>query len=266
MPTGQSIEKSIAVIPFKNLSDDKENQYFVDGIMDEIRNKLSKIKKLRVISRTSVEQYRNTKKSIGEIGKELGVAYILEGSAQKYGDQIKLLLELIHTETENQIWSGDYTRSYQRNFALQSEIATAIAAGLQAKLSPLENELINNVPEPNLDAYDFYLRGKQFLLEYGRTGDEKNSYSTRSMFHRALNIDSRFARAWVGLGMEYQGRNWNAPEYLKDNYLDSVLNYCNRAISLDPNLAEAYKTRGEYYFSRNKFQSATADAEEAIAS
>lgn len=257
-------EKSIAVLPFTNMSNDKENRYFAEGMMDEILNRLSKIKEFKVISRTSVEQYRDTKKTTGEIAKELGVAYILEGSAQKYGDQIKVLVQLIHGETGYHEWSGDYIKTYKEVFALHADIANNIANELQAKLSPQENELINKAATANLEAYDFYLRGREYINKYRSNKDERDLGNARTLFQKALEVDPEFAWAWAGLGLEYNERNWNAAEFLKEDYLDSVLYYCNKALSLDANLSDAYWIRGRYYQNRGKYDNAIADEEKAI--
>ena len=257
-------EKSIAVIPFKNLSEEKANQYFADGMMDEILNKLSKIQDLKVIARTSVEQYRDTKKSIREIAKELGVNYILEGSAQKYGDQIKVIAQLIFAETEDHVWADDYTKTFKEVFAVQTEIANKIVDGLQAKLSPLENELVNKAATANIEAYDFYLRGREYITSYESNSNEEDLTHARDMFLKALHIDRNFAQAWVGLGLEYQQRNQNSPEFFEKGFLDSVLFFCNKAISIDANLADAYEMRGRYYMDRKNNDKAIEDAQKAI--
>ncbi len=257
-------EKSIAVIPFKNLSDEKSNQYFADGMMDEILNKLSKIKDLKVIARTSVEQYRDTKKPIREIAKELGVNYVLEGSAQKYGDQIKVIAQLIFAETEDHLWANDYMKNFKEVFAVQTEIANKIVDELQAKLSPLENELVNKAATANSEAYDFYLRGREFITSYESNSNERELAYARDMFVKALQIEGNFAQAWVGLGLEYEQRNQNSPEFFEERFLDSVLFFCNKAISIDANLADAYEIRGRYYIARKNNDKAIEDAQKAI--
>jgi len=257
-------EKSIAVLPFKNMSEEKENQHFADGMMDEILNKLSKIKEFRVVSRTSVEQYRDTKKSVGQIAKELGVFYILEGSAQRQGDEIRVIAQLIQADADEHLWSNNYTKPYEEVFALQTEIANSIATELQAKLSPQENELIHKAATTNLEAYDFYLRGREYINKYRSNSDERDLVNARTLFQKALQVDPKFALAWAGLGLEYNERNWNAAEFLKEDYLDSVLFYCNKALSLDANLSDAYWIRGRYYQNRAKYDNAIADEEKAI--
>jgi TolB-like protein/Tfp pilus assembly protein PilF len=262
-------EKSIAVLPFKNMSDEKENRYFADGMMDEILNKLSRIKELKVISRTSVEQYRDTKKTTGEIAKELGVAYILEGSAQKYGDQIKVIVQLIRGETGYHEWSQDYVKTYKEVFVLHAEIANNIADELEAKLSPEENVLIRRAKTANIEAYDLYLRGMEFLTTHTyfgtiTLGKEEYLDNARSLLYQALAIDAGFAQAWASLGREYLQRHQGSTELLETGYLDSVLYFCNKAITLDAGSAEAYATRGSYYFLRNQKDKAIADEEKAI--
>ncbi len=258
-------EKSIAVLPFTNMSEEMENQHFADGMMDEILNKLSKIGEFRVISRTSVEQYRDTKKPMKEIAKELGVTYILEGSARKYGNEIRINAALIKPDPdEQQLWAGIYPAPYKEVFVLQTEIANNIASELQAKLSPKENELISKAPATNLDAYDIYLRGKEYITRYWLYNNRTELANARIKFREALRIDSLFSLAWVGLGWEYFERNKSTEGFLKENYLDTVLIFCNKALTFDANLADAYHLRSKYYYNRLKTESAKADLDSAI--
>jgi len=156
-------DKSIAVLPFKYLSNDTLNQYLADGITDAIHLNLSKIEDLRVISKTSVEQYRNSDKTAVTIGREQNVAYLLEGSFQKEENQIRLIVQLIRTKDEGHVWSDNYDRRWREIFSLQSEVAEAVAGELQAAITPGEKQNIGKIPTANLIAYDYYQKGS-FLL------------------------------------------------------------------------------------------------------
>ena len=165
--------KTIAVLPFKNLSDNKEDEYFSDGIMEDILTQLSKISDLRVISRTSMMQYKNTKKNLRQIGEELNVATILEGSVRRAGGRVRIVGQLINARKDEHIWAETYDRELKDVFAIQTEVAKNIAASLQAILSPKELEQIENKSTANLDAYTFYLRGRDYFYRYTKQDNEK---------------------------------------------------------------------------------------------
>jgi TolB-like protein len=158
----REFEKSIAVLPFKLLSDEPDKQYLADGMMDAITLHLSKIKDLRVISRTSVEQYRGTTKTIHAIGQELDVQYLLEGSFQKFGDNTRLIVQLIKVREENHVWANEYNSKWSEVFSLQSEVAQKIASELLVVLTPEEIEKMAEKPTENLDTYQAYLRGRYY--------------------------------------------------------------------------------------------------------
>src|SRR4030066_687995 len=157
------LEKSIAVLPFINDSPDQENTYFINGVMEEILNNLQKIKDLRVISRTSAEQYRGQKRPISEIAQELGVNYIVEGSGQKYGNSFRLRAQLIMAEHESHLWGESFQQKItdvEDIFSIQIKIAESIAEELKAVISPEEKRLIEKIPTDDIDAYDAFLKGK----------------------------------------------------------------------------------------------------------
>jgi TolB-like protein/Flp pilus assembly protein TadD len=187
-------ENSIAVLPFYSMSADSSNQYLADGMMDAILTHLTKINDLRVISRTSVEQYRKTKKTTDEIGGELNVNYILEGSFQKSGDSIRLIAQLIRVGKEGHIWSDIYDRLWNNVFSVQTEVASKIASELKGVLTSAEMKMINEKPTENLEAYQAYLRGlyyegqPHFLIEEGIQAVQG--------FQDAVDIDTTFALAW----------------------------------------------------------------------
>ena len=241
------LDRSIAVLPFKYLSDEPDKQYLADGAMDEILLNLSKIEDLRVLARTSVEQYRVTDKTATEICQELDVAYVLEGSFLKDGDQVRLIVQLIESGREGHAWAKKYDRNWQDIFTVQSEVAQAIAGELQVVITPEEKKLIEKIPTANLTAYDFYSRGlneyNHFLLEReNRLVLDKAEES----YKNALKYDSTFALAYTGLAQVYWDRYF-AQTYFSEEFLDSVLILVDIALSYDNQLSEAYTIKGGYY-------------------
>ena len=242
----EQLEKSIAILPFKSLSSDPEKQYLADGTMDAILLHLQKFKDLRVLSRTSVEQYRGTKKTTYAIGQELGVSYLLEGSFQKSGDNIRLIVQLIKASNkESHVWANEYDRNWKDIFSVQSEVAQTISKELHTIITPSEKELIKKVPTANMAAYDLYLNANSYQKDYQKTRNV-SSYQTAVDFYKAaLEIDSTFAKAYTGLANAYYNRyQWE--NYLKENYLDTCLILANKALSFDNQLDEAYYLKGEY--------------------
>ena len=258
------IDKSIAVLPFKNLSTDQENQYFADGVQEAILNHLSKIGALKVISRTSVEQYRGTVKPMSQIGSELEVGHILEGSAQKSGDKVRITVQLIRANQDQHLWSEKYDRELTDIFTTQSEIAKRIADELEAQLNPQEQQLIENTPTSNVQAYDYYLRGRDYQRRYIDTRTDVDYENTIKLYRQSLESDPEFALAYVGIAQAYYARKY-FDEYLAESPLDSVLVLCNKAIEIDPNLAEAYVLRGRYYYYiHGSKEKAISDLEKAL--
>jgi TolB-like protein/Tfp pilus assembly protein PilF len=244
-PQGQ-YEKSIAVLPFRNDSPDEENQYFINGTMETILDNLCKIEDLKVISRTSVEQYRNTSKSSPQIAEELNVRYILEGSGQKYGDDIKLTVQLIDAVNDKHIWSSPYERKFNDIFVIQSEIAQTIASEIKAIITPEEKKLIEKIPTSNLTAYDLYLKANDYQKDYQKTHNLSSYQTAVNLYKAALETDSAFAKAYSGLASAYYDRYYWL-DYFKENFMDSCLILANKALSLDDKLDEAYFIKGLYY-------------------
>jgi len=258
------LDKSIAVLPFKSLSDDPEKQYLADGAMDAILLHLSKIQDLRVMARTSVEQYRVTDKTATVICQELDVAYLLEGSFQKYGDQARLILQLIEPGKEGHIWAKEYDRNWTDIFSVQSEVAQAIARELQAVITPEEKQLIEKAPTTSLTAYDFYQRGREEHVQYwldrtNREGLER----AEGLYYKALEYDFTFAQAYTGLALVYENKYyWET--FLTEDFLDSMLILADIALSYDNQLAEAYVIRGLYYGLNYKLEQAINEYDKAI--
>ncbi len=260
----EQLEKSIAVLPFKLLSNEPDKQYLADGMMDEITLHLSKIKELRVLGRTSTEQYRNPTKTTTAIGQELGVSYLLEGSFQKSGDNVRLIVQLIKTGKEGHVWANDYDRNWSDIFKVQSEVAQRVADELNAAITPEEKQLINKIPTTNLTAYDFYQQGREEHTKYWI--DNRNKallQKAEDFYHKALKYDSTFAMAYSGLAWAYWDKHyWK--EYFSGNFMDSVLILANIALSFDDHLSEPYLLRGRYYNENGKPEQAIEEFDKAI--
>jgi len=257
-------DKSIALLPFKYLSDEPEKQYLADWVMDDILLHLSKIKELRVISRTSVEQYRKTGKTAKVIGRELDVAYLLEGSFLKDGDQSRLILQLIRTSDESHAWSNEYDRQWEDILSVLSEVAETIANELQVAITPEEKQLIRKIPTTDLTAYDFYQRGRDEFAKYENdNGNMAALGKARNLYHKALSYDSTFAQAYIGLARIYRIKQfWDT--YFTQNFMDSVLILANMALSYDDQLAESYTVRGDCYREIGNTEQAVREYDKAI--
>jgi TolB-like protein/Tfp pilus assembly protein PilF len=235
-------ENSIAVLPFTNLSSDKEQEYFSDGLTEDIITQLSKIKSFKVISRTSVMQYKKTPKSIREIGKDLGVALIVEGSVQRAGEQVRITAQLIDAASDEHLWSESYDRSVSDIFSIQREVALAIASVLNTQLTRKETQQLDHIPTVNLQAYDFYMRGK-FLVEKRNKPD---LLVARDLFQQAVAKDKSFADAYAGLATTYLLASFRGYEdpvrmlWLAKKNIDT-------ALALDPSSGEIQATLGYWY-------------------
>ena len=265
--SSKSVEKSIAVLPFKSLSSDPEKQYLADGTMDAILLHLQKFSDLRVLSRTSVEQYRGTKKATYAIGQELGVSYLLEGSFQKSGDNVRLIVQLIKaSKKESHVWANEYDRNWKDIFSVQSEVAQTIAKELHAIITPEEKQLIEKIPTNNLTAYDFYQQGREEYIKYWINNRNKAALQiAEDLYHKALKYDSTFAQAYSGLASVYWDKHYIKEKgYLSENFMDSVLILANIALSFDNQLSEAYTLRGNYYSEIGKTEQAIEEFDKAI--
>ena len=188
-------DKSIAVLPFENRSEDKANAYFADGIQDEILTRLSKIADLKVISRTSTQQYQSKPANLPEIAKQLGVANILEGSVQKVADQVRVNVQLINAQTDSHLWADTFDRKLTDIFSVESEVAKAIADQLQAKLTGREEQVIAAKPTDNPEAYDAYLRGLGLYTQNRKHAS--NALGAQKYLREAVRLDPKFALAWA---------------------------------------------------------------------
>ena len=252
---------SIAVLPLANRSAREEDQYFTDGIHDDLLTQLAKIASLKVISRTSVMRYRDTELSIPEIAEQLRVTSILEGGIQRSGDQIRINVQLIDTKTDEHLWAETYDRQMtaENLFAIQSEITRKITDSLKATLTTEEAVRIDERPTDSLEAFQEYMKGQQFLALRTVTGIETG----KQHFEKAIELDPGFAEAKTGLAnayhllFEYAG--W--PE---DESLDVAMDLLNEALELSPELGEAFMVRGELYRHRDDLDASEADFERAM--
>jgi TolB-like protein len=234
--TGESIsEKSIAVLPFENRSEDKANAYFADGIQDEILTRLAKIGALKVISRTSTQHYKSAPENLPEIARQLGVAHILEGSVQKAGDQVHINAQLIRAATGEHLWAESYDRKLENIFSVEAEVATAVAEALKAKLSGAEQQALAQKPTNNPEAYDAYLRGLAYSLRPG--WNQPNNLASVKHLSEAVKLDPKFGVAWAWLARESALGYFNQIDVpaLRETAKDAA----SKAIEFLPNLAEA---------------------------
>ena len=229
-------ERSIAVLPFDNLSDSKEDEYFSDGITEEIITQLSKVSDLLVISRTSVLQYKGTTKTIRKIGEELGVAAILEGSVRRDGDNLRITGQLIEAKSDQHLWADTYDRRMENIFQIQTDVATRIAKALDARISRSEKKSMATVPTQNVEAYTLYLKGKTEYLKYTYEGFEKSI----DYYKQALKLDPSYALAYSGMGDSYAQMFIDNQDEL---YSELSIQSSERALSINQNLAEGYKAR-----------------------
>ena len=249
-------KKSIAVLPFINDSADSTNVYLVNGLMESILNNLQKIEGLRVISRTSVEKYRNSNKTIPEIAKELNVAYVVEGSGQKLGNRVLLNIQLINN-LDNHLWAQQYNRETSNIFSLQNEISKEIVEIIEVILSPEEEQRLNEIPTQNPVAYDYFLKGYD-LLQKGKTGETEKAIP---FFKKAISEDEKFARAHAAIAISYYVLDDSRQEKI---YTDSINYYADKALLLDPRLPQSLIAKGLYYMNTRAFEKAVPYFEKTL--
>jgi TolB-like protein/Tfp pilus assembly protein PilF len=240
-------EKSVAVLPFANLSRDPDNAYFADGIQDEILTRLSKIADLKVISRTSTQHYKSAPENLPEIGRQLGVAHILEGSVQKSGDAVRVNVQLIKAANDSHLWADTFDRKLTDIFSVESEVAKAIADQLRAHLSGREEQVIAAKPTDNPDAYDAYLRGLAYSLKTANTPG--NSLGAQKYLREAVRLDPKFALSLALLSyvdaLGYRTLVLQPTVALREEARQAA----EAALTLQPNLGEAVLAKGYYHYS-----------------
>jgi len=239
-------EKSIAVLPFENLSDDKANAYLAEGIQDEILTRLSKIADLKVISRTSTQHYKSAPGNLPEIAKQLGVAHILEGSVQKRGDAVRVNVQLIKAANDSHLWADTFDRKLIDVFFVESEVAKAIAEQLRVRLTGREEQILAAKPTENVEAYDAYLRGLAYNLKTATT--PANSLGAQKYLREAVRLDSKFAVAWALLSY-VDARGYLQLTLQPTTALrEEARQAAETALTLQPNLGEALMAMGYYRY------------------
>jgi TolB-like protein len=245
--SGPAPRKSIAVLPFENLSEDKANVYFADGIQEEILTRLSRIRDLKVISRTSTQRFKNTAEQIPDIARQLGVATILEGSVRKAGDKVRVHVQLIDAENDAHLWAERYDRQLDDIFEVESDIAGKIAEALQATLTGAERRAIAARPTKSTEAHELYLKGRYQWRNFYAPGYER----VREYFEQAVALDASYAPAHTGLSLYYSWAAANA--IFPPDVWPLAEEYMRKSLSLDDTWPETYNTLAavEIYYKRN---------------
>ncbi len=262
---GSSIpQKSIAVLPFENLSDDKGAAYFADGIQDEILTKLASIADLKVISRTSTAKYKSKPEDLRTVSQQLGVATVLEGSVQKAADKVRVNVQLIDARADSHLWAKSYDRDMKDVFAVESEVAQEIADSLQAKLSPAEANTLATAPTKDAAAYDLFLKG-EYEERLADSSLKAESFDQAAAWYRqAIARDPNFALAIARLVQNRIARHWFI-EQMSEAELTQVRSMAEQAVALAPNLAQVHVALGQFYYhGYRQYQQALAEFERAL--
>lgn len=268
------IEKSIAVLPFENWNSDEEYAHMGDAIANEINTQLAKIKEFHIISYTSSSKYKGSDKSaIPVIGKELGANFIIEGTIERQKENVSIHVQVIKSESDDHLFAEEFKGKWEDIFKIRAEIAIKIAGELQAMLSPAEVEQIEKIPTTNLTAYDYYLKGMDFYVDYLLDNNNQSALEKAIvLFQTALEIDATFARAYAGLAIAHYSR-YSFPnlsgggfsdDYFNEEFLDSVLVLANMALSFDDQIDEAYYVKGLYYSESGNLTEALDNYEKAL--
>ncbi len=257
-------EKSIAVLPFENLSDNKENAYFADGIQDEILTKLASIADLKVISRTSTAKYKSKPEDLKTVSQQLGVATVVEGTVQRAADQVRVNVQLIDARADSHLWAKSYDREIKDVFAVESEVSQEIADALQAKLSPAEATTLATAPTNDPVAYDLFLKG-EFEEREAESSLKSDAFDqATALYRQAIARDPKFALAMARLVESRMFRRW----FLRsatDAELPEVKSMADQALALEPNLAEAHIALGEfYYYGHRQYDQALNEFQRAV--
>ena len=252
------VEKpSIAVLPFINMSGDPEQEYFSDGITEDIITDLSKVSGLSVVARNTVFTYKGKSVKVPDVARELGVEFVVEGSVRKAGSRVRVTGQLINGKDDRHVWADRYDRDLTDIFAIQDEITHAIVEQLKVKLLPQEKKSIAQAPTDNVEAYTYYLRGRQFMQRHSKS----NYQLARRMFAKAVELDSLYARAYAGIA---DCDSFLFLHYHLEASVDSILATSAKALSLDDKLAEAHASRGLAFSLDRRYDEATSEFEKAI--
>lgn len=251
---------SIAVLPFDNLGDDSTEQYFADGMTDDLITDLTQLSGLHVIARDSVFLYRNEPESIQQVAQNLRVQYILHGSVRRADDQLRINVQLVDTESDTQLWAERYDAKISDVFAVQDQVAKKIVTALSLTLSQSEKQILTHHDTDNLEAYDKFLQGEEHFFLYSRDGNEQ----ARKLFSEALQLDEKFARAAAMLAWTHTFDFMNGWSETPDISLELGQKIATRALELNPNLPMAYFVRGLAHRERSEYVKALVEAEKAI--
>jgi len=251
-------KKALAVLPFENIGSEKENEYFSDGLTEELIANLSRLKNVRVVSRNTTMSYKGTKKDIRTIGVELGVRYIVEGSVRKFQDNLRITADLIDVELDEQLWAETFKGTMADVFDIQEQVSKQIVDALMVKLSPNEQIVLTKRPTIIAEAFDCYLRARDFL--YRRT---KNSLQFAiQLFQKAIELDTRYAAAYAGLGEAYATLHYDYDT--KEIWVDKAIESSLKALMYDSTVSEAYAALAWAYFSKKSLQEAETAARKSI--
>jgi TolB-like protein/Flp pilus assembly protein TadD len=250
--------KAVAVLPFGNISQDKESDYFGDGLTEELIVNLSKLKEIRVAPRATSMQYKGSTKDVKTIGRELGTKYILSGNVRKFQENLRISVELIDIDTEEQIWAETYKGKLADVFDIQEQVAKQIVEALMVKLSPTEKIVLTKRSTVNAEAFDCYLRARDFLYKRTKNGIQ----FAIQLFKKAIELDTRYAAAYAGLGEAYATLHYDYDT--KDIWIEKAIESCLRGLMYDPTLAEAYSALGFAYMSKKSVDEALSAGQKAI--
>ena len=263
-PTGAIPKKSIAVLPFENLSDDKSNAYFASGMQDMILTELASIGDLKVISRTSTEKYNSHPDDLKVVGQQLGVATILEGSVQKSGNQVLINLQLIDAASDNHLWADAYTRRLENIFGVEGEVAQKVADALKAKLTPVETANVTKAPTQNAAAYDLFLKAEYQAQQANDAWQESTFSAAEDDYRQAIALDPNFALAYANLAYVQLNRQWTIRN-LTNEELATVKSAIDHALALAPDLPEAHLALGYYeYWGFRRYSAAVAEFQRTL--
>jgi serine/threonine protein kinase/Tfp pilus assembly protein PilF len=261
-PTTVSGKPSIAVLYLQNLSENKGDEYLAAGMTEDIITQLSRIGGLRVLSRSDVEEFKGKKAKLREVADKLKVNYVMEGSVQKYGDKIRISCQLIKASDGFHVWADSYDRQMEDLFAIQADVAKSVAQALKVALAPVEVERIEKKPTLNVQAYNYYLQGREYYFAGGGSTKKVLELSTK-MFEKALEADSDFALAYAGLSDCYSSYVMFGIDP-KKSWLEKAEKAGLKALGLDPNLAEAHRSLSRLYWVEGKTEKAIQEVEEAV--
>ncbi len=250
--------KAIAVLPFDNISPDKDNEYFGDGLMEELVVNLSRLKDIEVVSRSTSLQYKGTRKDVKTIGRELGVRYILEGSVRKFQDNLRIAVQLVDVETDRQLWAESYKGQLADVFDIQEKVSKQIVDALMLKLTARERVILTKRSTLNAEAFDLNLKARDALYRLTKN----NVHLAIQLFQKAIDLDPRYASAHAGLGEAYA----TLYHYFeaRTDYLDRAIESSLKGLMYDPNLSEAYAALGLAYFNKKEFDEAITATRKAI--